>query len=287
MSAPLSQRHGEACRFEHMQCMQCMQCRRFECLRSPRWHLCRQPFRQVSCWKLIIFHHGWNYIPLILWACIGNSTLWIKETSTPQGPLIAHTHGHTVITSSREAIDSVGMCWLQAYLVNSMCLPSWHIFFLTQWWCEGEGWLSIFVFFGQVCFSAFPAFVLFLLLCPSCFSAFPLFAFPAFLLFCFSACLFLCRSLFCFSVFSAFAFPDFLLFCLCAFLLLLFLSSVTSVMCFCCSTSCSSASLLPFFTVSLFFIFFCFILSCLYPKWRTKDPRWNPRTPRNPDKKSW
>ena len=135
MSAPLSQRHGEACRFEHMQCMQC---RRFECLHSPRWHLCRQPFHQMSCWKLIIFHHGWIYKPLILWACMGNSTLWIKETSTPQGPLIAHTHGHTVTTSSREAIDSVGMCWLQAYLINSMCLPSWHIFFfLTQWWCEG------------------------------------------------------------------------------------------------------------------------------------------------------
>ena len=126
MSAPLSQRHGEACRFEHMQCMQC---RRFECLHSPRWHLCRQPFHQMSCWKLIIFHHGWIYKPLILWACMGNSTLWIKETSTPQGPLIAHTHGHTVTTSSREAIDSVGMCWLQAYLINSMCLPSWHIFF--------------------------------------------------------------------------------------------------------------------------------------------------------------
>ena len=165
MSAPLSQRHGEACRFEHMQCMQC---RRFECLHSPRWHLCRQPFHQMSCWKLIIFHHGWIYIPLILWACMGNSTLWIKETSTPQGPLIAHTHGHTVTTSSREAIDSVGMCWLQAYLINSMCLPSWHIFFLTQWWCEGEGRLDFWCFFF-----ARSASLLFLLLCFSCFFALP------------------------------------------------------------------------------------------------------------------
>ena len=253
MSAPLSQRHGEACRFEHMQCMQC---RRFECLHSPRWHLCRQPFHQMSCWKLIIFHHGWIYIPLVLWACMGNSTLWIKETSTPQGPLIAHTHGHTVTTSSREAIDSVGMCWLQAYLINSMCLPSWHIFFLTQWWCEGEGRLLIFcVFFlpGLLlcfsCFCAFPASLPFLLLCVSAFS-----------FSCFSACLFLCRSFFCFSAFSAFAFPDFLLFCLCAFLLLLFLSSVTSVMCFCCSTSCSSA----FFLYCLFVFHFLLLYSLLF-----------------------
>jgi hypothetical protein len=64
-------------------------------------------------------------------------------------------------------------------------------------------------------------------------------------------------------------------------------------MCFWCSTSCSSASLLPAFTVSLFFIFFCFILSCLniYPKSvprETLGPRWNPKTPsRNPDKKPY
>jgi hypothetical protein len=31
-------------------------------------------------------------------------------------------------------------------------------------------------------------------------------------------------------------------------------------MCFCCSTSCSFASLLPVFAVSLFFMFFCFVL---------------------------
>ena len=54
--------------------------------------------------------------------------------------------------------------------------------------------------------------------------------------------------LFCFSVF-----PASLLLCFCAFLLLLFYFFFSSVMCFCCSTSCSFASLLPVFTLSLFF----------------------------------
>ena len=103
-------------------------------------------------------------------------------------------------------------------------------------------------------FSAFPAsrffcFLLSLLLCFSWFSAFLLFAFPASLLFCFSV------------------FPASLLLYFCAFLLLLFYFFFSSVMCFCCSTSCSFASLLPVFTVSLFFMFFCFIRFCLYPKW--------------------
>ena len=171
--------------------------------------------------------------------------------------------------------------------------------------------LSCFSDFLLVCFSAYIASLLFLLLCfsasllfcfpaiYSCFSASLLFAFPAsllFLLLCFSAFCFSCFFaflLFCFSVFSAsllflllcfsaFAFPAFLLFCFsvfsaslllyfCAFLLLLFYFSFSSVMCFCCSTSCSFASLLPVFTVSLFFIFFCFILFCLYPKWNPRE----------------
>ena len=110
-----------------------------------------------------------------------------------------------------------------------------------------------------LCFSCFSAF---LLLCFPCFSAFP--AFPASLLFCFSA--FPASLLFCFSVF-----PASLLLYFCAFLLLLFYFFFSSVMCFCCSTSCSFASLLPVFTVSLFFIFFCFILFCLYPKWNPRE----------------
>ena len=91
-------------------------------------------------------------------------------------------------------------------------------------------------------------FYAFLFLGFSCFSAFLVFAFPASLLFCFSV------------------FPASLLLYFCAFLLLLFYFFFSSVMCFCCSTSCSFASLLPVFIVSLFFIFFCFILFCLYPK---------------------
>ena len=132
----------------------------------------------------------------------------------------------------------------------------------------------------------------------SCFSDFLLFCFSAFLLLCFSAslllCFFaapasllLCFSAFCFPCFSAFpafllfafasllfcfsVFPASLLLYFCAFLLLLFYFFFSSVMCFCCSTSCSFASLLPVFTVSLFFIFFCFILFCLYPKWNPRE----------------
>ena len=73
--------------------------------------------------------------------------------------------------------------------------------------------------------------------------------------------------------------------CFSAFVLL-YLSTSTillflSIMCFCCSTSCSSASLLLVFTVSLFFAFFCFILSCFYPKWSPRVPTWNPKEATN------
>ena len=109
------------------------------------------------------------------------------------------------------------------------------------------------------CVSAFPASLLF------CFSAFLRLCFSASLLFCFSAFLRLCFS--CFFAFLLLCFPcfsAFVLLCLSTSAILLFFSSV---ICFCCSTSCSFASLLPVFTVSLFFIFFCFILFCSYPKW--------------------
>ena len=62
---------------------------------------------------------------------------------------------------------------------------------------------------------------------------------------CFSAVLLLCFSAslrFCFSAFRASLLLCF--FCFCAFLLLLFYFFFSSVMCFCCSTSCSFASLL-------------------------------------------
>ena len=122
-----------------------------------------------------------------------------------------------------------------------------------------ECYLVLDFFCGRVCFfwgvpgSMLSCFSDFLLLCFSCFSAFLLFAFPASLLFCFSV------------------FPASLLLYFCAFLLLLFYFFFSSVMCFCCCTSCSFASLLPVSTVSVFFIVFCFILFCLYPKWNPRE----------------
>ena len=70
-------------------------------------------------------------------------------------------------------------------------------------------------------------------------------AFLAFLLFCFFAFLLLCFPSFC----------AFLILCFCAFLLLLFYFFLYFSHVFRCSTSCSSASLLPVFTTSLFFFF--------------------------------
>ena len=102
---------------------------------------------------------------------------------------------------------------------------------------------------GSMLSCAFPAC---LLLCFTCF-----FSFLLSLLFCF--CALPASFLFCFS-----ALPASLLFCFCAFRLLLsyfFFSSVT--VCVLLLYFLASASLLPVFTASLFFLFFCFILSCL------------------------
>ena len=69
-------------------------------------------------------------------------------------------------------------------------------------------------------------------------------------------------------------FSAFVLLCLSTLLFYIFFSSV---MCYCCSTSCSSI-----FTASCFSLSCCFILSFLYPKWNKwnpKDPRWNPKNP--------
>ena len=117
-------------------------------------------------------------------------------------------------------------------------------------------------FFCFSCFCAFSCFVAFLLIC------FPAFAFPASLLFCFSAflaslfsafpllvflllccsaCLLLWVSLFCFSAFSAFWILLFLLLCFSAFLLL-----------------CLSTSTFAFFFshifLLLYFLLLCFLL---------------------------
>ena len=129
------------------------------------------------------------------------------------------------------------------------------------WQLGREGYFFIgpvFSWFLLLCFSvfsAFSAFVLFLLL------SFLLFRFLLFLLLCLPAFVLLCFSAFCFPDSLLFPLLRFLLFCFCAFLLLLFFSSV---MCFYCSTSCSCASLLPFFTVSLFFYSLCRLLSLCF-----------------------
>ena len=117
-----------------------------------------------------------------------------------------------------------------------LCGTFWNYF-----WVLGSMVSCFYAFlllcFSAFCFSAFPCFSVFLLLSFTCFFSFLLLCFP-----CFFA---------------------FLLLCFCAFLLLLVYFFFPSVMCFCCSTSCSSASLPPVFTASLFFLFFCFILSYL------------------------
>ena len=98
------------------------------------------------------------------------------------------------------------------------------------------------------------------------FSAVPLLCFSASLLVYFSALplLLFCCSAFLLSAFPAFCFSCFLLFLLVCFsaFVLLCLSTSTILVCFffshvfCCSTSCSFASLLPVFTVSVFFLSF-------------------------------
>ena len=142
-----------------------------------------------------------------------------------------------------------------ALRATTACTFSWRAIYFWIFFAAGFGffWGFLVLCFSAsllFCFSAFLllCFLLSLLLCFSCVPAFLLLAFPASLLFCFSV------------------FPASLLLYFCAFLLLLFYFFFSSVMCFCCSTSCSFASLLPVFTASLFFIFFCFILFCLYPK---------------------
>ena len=160
-----------------------------------------------------------------------------------------------------------GFCWMfQSSVLVFDCVVSIKsvLLNLEGYFLGGPG----FGFFGDswfafpapllFCFSAFPAFLLlyFLFFLLLCFSASLLFAVPTSLLFCFSAFL---DSLFSASLFFAlFVFPVSLLFCFCFSL----------VMSFCCSTSSFSVlRSLPFFTVSLFVFFLCFILSCLCFCW--------------------
>ena len=146
---------------------------------------------------------------------------------------------------SRFVIYTMEGCLFLVFLfrqVLELFLGSWFYAFLLL--CLSASLL--------VCFSALPASFLF------CFSAFPASLLSAFVLLLasfFSASLL--SLLLCFSAFVLY--PYVLLFfsasllslllcfsalCFCAFLLLLFYFFFSSVMCFCCSTSCSSASCL-------------------------------------------
>ena len=137
-----------------------------------------------------------------------------------------------------------GRFWIFFWVPGSMlsCFSDFLLFCFSAFLLLCFSCFSASLLFLLLCFSA-SLLLLSLLLCFSCFSAFPLFAFPASLLFCFSV------------------FPASLLLYFCAFLPLLFYFFFSSVMCFCCSTSSSFASLLPVFTVSLFFIFLCLFCS--------------------------
>ena len=120
--------------------------------------------------------------------------------------------------------------------------------------CNREGY---FFFRGRFVVFLGPGSMLtaFLLLC---FSACLLFAFLPFAFLAFLPFMLLCFSAFPASSFLLLCFPcfsAFLLLCFCAFLLLLFYLFLFFSHVFCCSTSCSTASLLPVFTTCSFFSF--------------------------------
>ena len=138
---------------------------------------------------------------------------------------------------------------------------------------SGEGYLFLFLI------TAGFVFFLFLVLCvPAsllfCFFASLLFcAFPAFCFSCFSA--FHASLLLCFTCFFSFlllcfpCFPAALLFCFCASVPFYFYYSSFSFLQSCVFAALLPAPLLLCFLSLLplcFFLFFCFILSCLYPK---------------------
>ena len=167
--------------------------------------------------------------------------------------------------------------WVWAWVkTNTRAIFFFGSFFFGSWFYAFL--LLIFWFSASLLFCfllfCFPASLLFCFcFCFSCFSAFLLlcfyaFAFPAFLLLCFSASLRFCSLLSLLLCFSA-SLPSLLLllFCFCASVPFYFYYSTSSFFrhVFLCYTSCSFA-LLIVFTLSSFFILFCFILSCLYPK---------------------
>ena len=162
-----------------------------------------------------------------------NKKVWAVESLSPKNPDLICT-SPTILWDDN---DVGGKKRVFPKAGNDWHLKGRAIYFCFFFSAAGFGF-----FFGFLVL-CFPVSLLFLLLCFSCFSAFLLlcfhcfFAFPASLLLCFSV------------------FPASLLSCFFAFLLLLFYFFFSSVMGFCCSTSCSSASLLPVFTVSLLYSF--------------------------------
>ena len=124
---------------------------------------------------------------------------------------------------------------------RAQCACNREGFFFSRQVCCFLGPGSMLTAFLLVC-CLFSFLLLFLLFCLSCFSAFPA---SSFLLLCFP----------CFSAF--------LLLCFCAFLLLLFYLFLFFSHVFCCSTSCSTASLLPVFTTCSFFSFALFSPVCV------------------------
>ena len=121
-----------------------------------------------------------------------------------------------------------------------LCFPVWLIFCFSAFLLL---WFSTSLLTLLLCFS-----------CSTCFSAFLLFVFPASLLF----------LLFCFLLFLLLCFSASLLLYFCAFLLLLFNLFFSSVMCFCCSTSCSLLlCFLSFLSLCFSFSFALFCSACI------------------------
>ena len=184
-----------------------------------------------------MFYHVLQYFTLFYF-CLSSCSPCVLSLTRHVWPLIAPP------VASRDYFSHYYTWDLQDFnMFNQWRAISFFLFFAAVFFWGGS-WFYAFMF---LCFSASLLALLLCFSCFSCFSAFLLFAFPASLL-----SLLLC---FCTSVPFYFYYSTFF----------------SSVMCFCCSTSGSFASLLPVFTVSLFFIFFCFILFCLYPKWNPRE----------------
>ena len=196
---------------------------------------------------------------------------WRWRSKTGGGCYLGESDGCLVVrNSTRNTIQwSLDVTIREVFSRDQKTMEGYFFFFVAGFGLFLGFWFYAFLFLWFL----LSASLLF------CFSAFLLF-----LLLCFLLALLLCFLLFLSLLFCFFVFRASLLLYFCAFLLLLFCFFFSSVMCFCCSTSCSFASLLPVVTVSVFFILFCYILFCLYPKW---NPRETLGETKETLKKSW